>query len=215
MESIVLNVAERDLAKKAQSYRKEKLIPAVFYGHEQKARHLTMHYEEFRKIFSKTGKSMLIDLDFGTGAKEKVLVHAIQYHPVSDAITHVDFYAVKMKEKISTEIPLEFVGESNAVKNFGGILQTALDTLQVKCLPGDLVANIEVDISALENMGDAIHISDLKIPAGMEVLNDPELSVVSVQAPEEEEVDVPLEEQSLVPADVAEENAKAAAEKAE
>ena len=211
MESTVLHVAERDLAKKAKTYRQEKQIPAVFYGHDKAPRHLTMEYEEFRKLFSKAGKSTLLDLDFGSGSKEKVLVHDIQYHPVSDDITHVDFYAVKMKEKITTEIPLEFVGESNAVKNFGGILETVLDALEIRCLPGDLVSQIEVDISVLESIGDSIHVSDLKIPAGLEVITDAELSVASVQAHKEEE-ETPLEEQALVPADVAADNAKEQAE---
>ncbi len=211
MESTVLHVAERDLAKKAKTYRQEKQIPAVFYGHDKAPRHLTMEYEEFRKLFSKAGKSTLLDLDFGSGSKEKVLVHDIQYHPVSDDITHVDFYAVKMKEKITTEIPLEFIGESNAVKNFGGILETVLDTVEVRCLPGDLVSQIEVDITVLETIGDTIHVSDLKIPAGLEVLTDSELSVASVHA-HKEEVETALEDQALVPADVAADNAKNQAE---
>lgn len=207
MESTVLQVAERDLAKKANAYRQEKQIPAVFYGHDKAPRHMVMDYETFRKLFAKAGKSTLIDLDFGKGAKEKVLVHDIQYHPVSDDITHVDFYAVKMKEKITTEIPLEFVGESNAVRNFGALLETTLDAVEVKCLPGDLVSQIEVDISVLENVGDALHVSDLKIPSALEVLTDAELTIASVQAPKEEE-ETPLEDQPLVPADVAEDNAK-------
>lgn len=196
MEAIVLKATQRDTEKKASELRKEKLVPCVFYAHGKDNLHLAIEYEPMRKAYLKAGSNTLIDLEV-EGKIVKVLIHDIQFDPIMDDITHVDFYGVKMKEKIDTEIPLEFVGLSSAVKNLGGILETTLHEVEVRCLPTDLVPNIEVDIAVLENLGDAIHLSDLNLPKGMELLQDEALTVISVQAPKEEAVEEVSEEDAV------------------
>jgi len=99
-----------------------------------------------------------------------------------------------MKEKIHAEIPLEFIGESNAVINLEGSFISPIDSIEVECLPGDLVPEIKVDISVLDDFEKNIKISDLPIPAGIEVQNEPEEIVAFVQEPRSEEELAELEE---------------------
>lgn len=170
--------------------RKEKLdkdqLAGVVYGKGLESRSIKMSKPEFLRVFNEAGESNLIELDL-EGEKFSVLVKEIQTHPVNDLYIHVDFYQVNMKEKITTEIPLEFFGESKAVKELGGIIIKELTEIEVECLPGDLVDHIEVDISKLEDFNDVIKVSELNVPKKMEVLNDADTVVAMVTEPREEE----------------------------
>jgi large subunit ribosomal protein L25 len=95
-----------------------------------------------------------------------------------------------MTEKLETTIALKFIGESPAVVEAGGVLVKNLDEIEVKCLPSDLISEIEVDLSSLKKFGDVIKVTDLKIPSNIEVLNDPQLIVATVVEPREEEVEI-------------------------
>ena len=106
----------------------------------------------------------------------------MQHHPVSGAILHVDLHAIAMDELMTVEVPVETTGEAEGVKTGGGVLEVILRELEIECLPADLPASITVDVSSL-NIGDSIHVNSLKLPKGVTVLNDAELTVVSVAAP--------------------------------
>ena len=106
----------------------------------------------------------------------------MQHHPVSGAILHVDLHAIAMDELLSIEVPVETTGEAAGVTTGGGVLEIILRQLEVECLPADIPTAITVDISAL-NIGDSIHVSALQLPKGVTVLNDAELTVVSIAAP--------------------------------
>jgi large subunit ribosomal protein L25 len=121
-------------------------------------------------------------------------VHDISIHPVKGQILHVDFYTVNMKEKLQTEIPLEFIGESAAVTEEDGTLITVKTEVNVECLPQDLVHSIQVDISSLATFDDSIRIEDIKVPAGIVILDEPEEVVASVTPPRSEEEMAELEE---------------------
>ncbi len=107
-----------------------------------------------------------------------VLIHDVQYHPVSEMMEHIDFYALRMDEKIETRVMLEFIGASEAVKS-GAILNTNRHNIRVSCLPKDLIHGIQVDISVLKKIGDIIRVSDLRVPEGVEILSAPQDPVVS------------------------------------
>lgn len=187
MANPTLAAAARDLKQAAKKLRQQKMVPAVFYGNGKTNESIVLDHETFRKVFAEAGSNTIIDLKMPSGATEKVLVHDVQRDPVMDTFMHVDFYGVKMTEKLTTEIPFEFVGESNAVKNLGGMLTTNMDEIEVRCLPGDLVHSIVIDLSKLENLNDSIHLSDITMPHGLEVMTEEEDPViVSVQAIEEE-----------------------------
>lgn len=114
------------------------------------------------------------------------MIQEIQHSPVGGDVLHVDFHAVSMDEKIEADVPLEPVGVANGVKNFGGLLEQSLRTLEVECLPRDLPDKITVDVSAL-NIGDSIHVRDIGLPTGVAAKTQPDLTAFSVVAPAVEE----------------------------
>lgn len=170
--------------------KKEKLnkdfMPGVIYGNGIASQSLKIKKVDFDKVFAAAGESNLIDLTLDAKSI-KVLVKDVQRDPLSYVLTHVDFYQVNMKENVVTEIPLNFVGESKAVKELGGTLNKDLDAVEVECLPSDLVDHIDVDLSLLASFDDAIRISDLKLPKGLVATANPEEMVASVREPKVEE----------------------------
>jgi len=171
--------AETREAGKANKIRKEGYIPATIYGPSSQPANLKVKRQEFEKAFAQAGESHVIDLSF-SGKSVKAIIKEVQSEPVKGIFIHVDFYQIDMNKKIHTEIPLRFIGESKAVKELGGILVKDADAVEVKCLASDLVDFIEVDLSVLNNLHDAIHIKDLKLPKGVEVLAHDEDMVASV-----------------------------------
>lgn len=174
------------LGKKVQSLRNNGLIPVVLYGKDFASKSLSVKKTDLEKVLKTAGTSTIVDLEVD-GQTHKILLHEPQRDAVHSHILHVDFYKVNMKVKIHTEIPLEFVGISLAVEDLEGNLITNKDTLEVECLPDDLVNHIEVDISVLKTFEDLIKVEDLKIPEGIEVQDDKEEIIAQVTAPRSEE----------------------------
>ncbi len=170
---------------KANKLRQEGKIPAVVYGKHFEPIAIAVDRIDFEKIFKDAGTSNLIDVTAGE-KKFKVLVHDTQIDPISGDIIHIDLLKVNMKEKIHAEIPLEFVGDSNAVINLEGSLITPVDSIEVECLPGDLMSEITVDISVLDDFEKNIKVSDLKLPETIEILSDLEEIIAFVQEPRSE-----------------------------
>lgn len=188
MENLTLEATKRTiLGKKVKNLRKKGQIPAVLYGNGIKNESLTIDLPTFNQIFKKAGISTLVSLKIDNQKAFKVLLHEPQRDPANHIITHADLYKVKMSEKIKTEIPLEFVGESPAVTELEGNLIISKDNVEVECLPDALVPHIEVDLSTIKTFDDMIHVSDIQAPEKMEILNDPEEVVVTVSAPRSEE----------------------------
>jgi large subunit ribosomal protein L25 len=185
--AITLKATVRELVgKKVKSLRKQDMIPAVMYGHKIAAQNLAVQYIDFKRVYSKAGESALIELEVA-GKKINALIHDLQHDPMSGKFTHVDFFQVNMKEEVETEIPLEFVGESEAVKAHGGVLIKNMDSIEVKCLPADLPEKYEIDLSALKTFDDVITVKDLKISDKIEILLDSETVIALVAAPRTEE----------------------------
>ncbi len=161
------------------------MIPAVIYGKGVENKSLKVKKVELEKAFAKAGESNLISLDFGAGAV-KVLVKEIQRDVLKNVFTHVDFYQVNMKEKITAEIPFHFVGEAKAIKELGGVLIKDMAHLEVECLPGDLVDHIDIDISVLKTFDDAIRINDLVLPKGISAVSHTNEMVAAVREPKAE-----------------------------
>jgi len=180
---------------KAKSIRNDKKIPAVVYGSNFDNTLIAVDAIEFKKVFQDAGESALIKLKIDQDPEIKVLVHDSQLASVTGEILHIDFFKVNMKEKIKTAIPVKEVGESPAVVDLEGALINNRDEIEVECLPGDLIPEIEVDISVLQTFDDVIKVSDLKFPAGIEVLDDPEEVVFLIQPPRSDEELAELEEE--------------------
>ena len=185
---IELNATKREINGKAvKRLRAEGKVPAVLYGHGLKPSSIFVLYNPFKKVLKEAGESTLVDL-LVDGDKHKVLIQDIQFNPLTGVIDHIDFREVKMTEKLEADIILHFFGESRALKELGGVLLKNLSSVKVRCLPQYLVHSIEVSLEPLKNFGDAIHISDIVVPEGIEILANPKEAVMTVLAPREEEV---------------------------
>jgi len=177
--------------------RKEGFVPAILYGKDFDNINLQVDKVLFARLFKEAGSSNIIDLSIDEKNQEKVLIQDVQVDPVTEEIVHIDFYKVNMKQKIKTEIPLEFVGESVLVVEQEGSFITNKSEVSVECLPTDLVNHIKIDISGLTNFEQNIKVVDIKSPNGIEILDDPEEVVAMVQPPRSEEELEALEEEVI------------------
>jgi large subunit ribosomal protein L25 len=186
-------------------------IPGVIYGKGRDAQSVTLDPRALETLLHKSGAGLntLIDLSV-SGRTDTVLVKELQRHPVYGSYMHVDFFKVDLTQKITVSVPIHFTGKARGVE-FGGILDHPLRELEVECLPRAIPEFVEVDVSALE-IGQAIHVSELRLPEGVEVKTDPTLPVASVVLPAAEVEATPVE--TVVEGEVAE-GAEAAAAPAE
>ena len=172
--------AERRTATGRSAVRKIKAsgaIPAVIYGAKTKPELLQVSKRDMGAILSHSA---------GGKASRLALVQEVQHAPVGGHVLHVDFHAVSMDEVIEAEVPLEPTGTANGVKNFGGLLEQNLRSLEIECLPRDLPDRITVDVSEL-NIGDSIHVRQISLPPGVTTKVPADLTVFSVLAPTVEE----------------------------
>ncbi|HRH24469.1 MAG TPA: 50S ribosomal protein L25 [Candidatus Paceibacterota bacterium] len=167
-------------------------MPAVVYGPKQEAVSITVASRDFEKILRDSGESTVIDLQ-GLGTPLQVLIHEIDRDPVTNVPRHADFYAIEKGAKVEVAVPLSYVGESAAVKA-GGSLVKVLHELEIESSPANLPQEIEVDISVLAAIGDQIHVSDLKLPSGVEAKIEGDQIVALIQ-----EVEVEAEETVAAP----------------
>ncbi|MDD3285507.1 MAG: 50S ribosomal protein L25 [Patescibacteria group bacterium] len=168
-------------------------LAAVLYGRGLESAVLKLNYNAFAKVFAEAGESNLITLELDK-QEFPVLVKAVQKDVLKGKYLHIDFYKVDMKAKVKAEIPLEFVGESKAVKELGGIFLANINEVAVECLPANLVDHIDVDISGLNEFGDAIHLQDVKLPAGIELMHEGNEVVCIVEEPKKVEEEAPAVE---------------------
>ena len=164
-------------------------VPAVIYGRQAKPQNLEVSAKEFDDlIHHSVSENLLVDLSVENDARAKrlALVQEIQHHPLEGDVLHVDFHEVTENEKVIVLVPLETVGEAAGVKNSGGVLEHVVFKLKVRALPRDLPEQMIVDVSLLE-LGKSIHLGDIKAPAGVEILGDKHIAVISVALPRTEE----------------------------
>lgn len=188
MEALTLQATSRQISgKKVKNVRKAGLVPAVVYGHGIPARDISVEQRAFDKLAEKAGESTLVDLVIDGAEAVKVLVHDIQRHPLKDTIIHADLRQVRMDEALEANVAFKFVGEAPAVKAHGAILVKNLTFVSVRCLPKDLVHEIEIDLTALKNFDDRISVGTLTPPPGIEFLNGAEELIVIASQPISEE----------------------------
>ena len=168
--------------------------PAVLYGRAVEPRALQVDPKSLEKLMSSaSGENTLIDLQITAAENKaaettKVIIRDIQYRPLGDLPSHIDFYQVSLDRAITMTVPLDLVGTPLAVERTEGNLSQQLYELNIECLPGNIPSNIEVDISHLE-VGQSVHVSDLPSLSGVTVIDSPGLSIASVKAMKEEVVE--------------------------
>ena len=164
------------------------IVPAIVYGGKDKPQPVQVSRRDITVMLSHaSGENILVELEIdGEKSSRMAMIQEIQHSPVGGDVLHVDFHAVSMDEKIEADVPLEPTGVANGVKNFGGLLEQSLRTLEVECLPRDLPDKITVDVSGL-NIGDSIHVRNIQLPAGVAAKTHADLTAFSVLAPAVEE----------------------------
>jgi large subunit ribosomal protein L25 len=209
-EKIGLQVDKRVVTgKKVKFLRKKGIVPVHLFGHNVDSLALQGDAAVLGKVISQAGKTRLIDLRVGKSQKNhNVMVREIQKDPIRGDLMHIDFYEVNMAEKIKVEVPIAIVGESPALKIRENMLYQTLNSLLIECLPDKMPDRIRVDISAIQEVDQAIHVKDIVIPE-VAILNDPDVQIVKISLRPVEVVE------EVKPAAAVAEGAEAAAEAAE
>ena len=177
-------------------------IPAVIYGGKDAARNLEVDKKDIENLLSRAvGENILVELEIRDGGKTSnriSLIQEVQHHPVRGEIIHIDFHAVSMTEEIDAEVVLEHEGEPVGVKTLGGLLQQNMRSLPIRCLPQNLPEIIIVDVSGL-NIGESLHVRDIKLPAGVVAVPDEDLTVFLVSEPTVAEEPAVAVEETVAP----------------
>jgi large subunit ribosomal protein L25 len=194
MEQIELNVTPRTVVgKQIGALRRSGFVPAVLYGRRATPLSLQANDRELMRVLTRAGGSRLVTLKItGESEPSMALVREVQREPIKGTLLHVDFYGVSMTEKIDVEIPIRFEGTSPAAARNEGVLTYGSDTVEIECLPGDLIDAIHVDLSGLVKVGDVIRVGDLKLPDTIKILASPDDLVVRVTHLAVEEVEAPV-----------------------
>jgi large subunit ribosomal protein L25 len=182
----------------ARTLRREGKIPAVIYGRGREPESLALDAAAVTRFLSESGAATtLIDVEVPGRPSVKALIREVQRNPVRPAdVIHLDLYEVRAGEKITVEVPVNFVGTPEGVRNLGGVLDMTTHMLEVRVLPTEIPEHLDVDVTAL-NIGQSIHVSELSFP-NLEILNDPRQTVCTVVAPRAEEVVAPTAETTEV-----------------
>jgi large subunit ribosomal protein L25 len=165
--------------------KKEGLVPGVVYGSQAQPMALQVEARDLTNVLAHaSSEHVLVELeiaDSNQSTNRLALIQEVQHHPLRRELLHVDFLAVSITEKITSEVPIEAVGDALGVRTFGGLLEYSLRTLEVECFPQDLPDIVRVDVSNL-NIGESLHVRDIPLPSGVEAITDGDLTVVSVVA---------------------------------
>lgn len=181
MKKIELKAELREISEKLNNIRNNKQVPWVLYWHKQEPVNLKIDNSDLLVILNKYGKTHVITIEFWK-KKVQAMIQEIQKNPVNWKFLHVDFYAITAWEKIRADIPLNFVWESDAKKEWA-MIEEILRVIEVKCLPEDLVDSFDVDISSLKKIDDVIRVSELNIDSSKyEILTKADDAVIRAVA---------------------------------
>jgi large subunit ribosomal protein L25 len=161
------------------------LVPGVIYGSQAEPMPLQVEARALTNVLAHAlSEHVLVELEIADGSQNTnrlALIQEVQHHPLRPVLLHVDFHAVSATEKITSEVPIEAIGDALGVRTFGGLLEHSLRTLEVECFPQDLPEIVRIDVTNL-NIGESLHVRDIPLPSGVESLTDADLTVVSVVA---------------------------------
>ncbi len=184
MKELVLEAEKREKSTKGtiRALRRGGRVPGIVYGEKEAPVALTINEKALQQVIhSERGRNALITLQIAK-TSHPVLVKEIQRHAITRAILHIDFHRVSLKQKVEASVPIHVKGEAPGVKLGGGVLEHLVREVRVRCLPTEIPAALDLDVSALQ-IGQAVKAKDLKVPAGVELLLDAEAMIINIVAP--------------------------------
>ncbi len=190
MDQIELNVTKREiLGKKVRFLRRQGITPVHLFGHGIESQALQCDTARLQQVLTEAGKTKLINFKIdGEKKARSVIVREVEVELPRRGLVHVDFYQVRKAEEVKVEVPVVLVGEAPALKLRENTLLQELDTLSVECLPANIPASVELDISSLTESEQVLRVKDIELEKGVTVLNDPEVVVAKISALRVEEV---------------------------
>ena len=195
MDKIVLSASARNrIGKKVKFLRREGKLPAILYGKSMETPiPVTMDNAETSKIMRQISSSTLVTINVD-GEEHMTLVRDFQVDPIYGTLQHVDFLVVSMSEKVSTMITVQVEGVAPIIEAEGGLLVTGMEQIEIQALPQDLPGHLSIDVSGLEAFGDTLYVRDVHLPAGVELLTDPDELLIVATAPQDEVIEVEVDE---------------------
>ena len=185
--------------RKVKRLRAENVLPANIYGKKAKSQAVQVDLKSFEEVYKKVGETGLVDLSVG-GKRKPILIHNVQLDPVSDNPIHADFLQVDLKERVTTQVPIELVDESPAEKEGKGTVVQYIDEVEVEALPGDLPGKFTLNLSELIDVDQSISVGDIKVNRKkVEIKNEQSQIVVKVEPPRKVEEEVPEAPEEEVP----------------
>ncbi|MBK7453510.1 MAG: 50S ribosomal protein L25 [Anaerolineales bacterium] len=191
MEKVILKATKRDvLGKQVRALRRDGQLPAVIYGrHVDQPVSISLDAHVAEQVFAKLTSSTLVTIEVAGGEEFTAIVREKQRNYIKGNLTHVDFLALDLTEKIRTKVRLTFVGVAPAVKDYSAVLVHRMDALEVECLPTDLPERITVDISSIREIGNNIHVREIPLPENVLVLDDEDDVVIVATLVKEDAAD--------------------------
>lgn len=195
VDKVELKVAPREvLGKKVRALRREGITPANIYGNKVESQAVQVSNDELMRVLKAAGRNEIVYIELDGGEARPTFVHDIQRNPITDVILHVDFLQIDLSKKLKIDVPLHLEGTPPAVETYQGILVQSLDHVTVETLPISVPTYIVVDVSVLEEIDQALHVSDLPLPEGVEMVSDGEQLVAKVAPPVVEQIEEEEEE---------------------
>jgi large subunit ribosomal protein L25 len=174
MEEFLISAKSRDvIGKQVKALRRGGRLPAVIYGHNLDPIAIDLDTREASRILAGMTSSQFVKIDVD-GVSHTALIREKQRHPVRGNLLHVDFLAVSMTEKLRASVSVELEGEAPAAKEYGALIVTSVEMIEVECLPKDLPERITVNLSSLVEIGDAIYVRDIGLPEEVSILTEEE-----------------------------------------
>ena len=184
-----LTVSKRDTSASPNTLRRKGVLPAVVYGRKETSTPIAVDRKTFEKVYKKAGESSVITLK-GLGEDKDALIHEVSVDALTGEPLHADFYAIAKGQTVTVSVPLSFKGESQAVKELGGILVKVMHEIEIECEPKDLPHSVSVDISKLVTLEDQVKVKDLAgIPASAKISVDMDEVVAMIDVAKEEPVE--------------------------
>jgi large subunit ribosomal protein L25 len=210
MEHQIAVDARAASGKQNRRLRASGFVPGVVYGRGAESVPVQVEAKTLETLYRAAGRTSIVQLQLGEDEPRSVIITGLQRHPLTGKALHVDFFVVDLKHEMEVEVPLAFTGEAPAVSQTGGTLLTNISRVRIRALPSEIPHEIAVDLSGLVDLDTAIHVRDLLVSEGVQVLADGDEMVAKVMPPRVEEEPVSAVEGELEAEAAAGEEAPAA-----